>query len=142
MDKNDVRWTDRGKQPVVENMEDWTLDNENFRTTVWTGEGFQLTVQNILPGDDIGLEVHDESDQFLRLEQGTGVCKMGDAEDNLTFEEEIGPDDAILVPMGTWHDIINTGDEPMKLYTIYAKPDHVPGTIHETHEDAKNDPNE
>ncbi|AVM41739.1 cupin domain-containing protein [Fastidiosipila sanguinis] len=138
----DKRYTDRGKQGLVENMEAWTLDNDKYRVAVWTGKYFQMTVQAIQPGDDIDLEVHEESDQFLRIEQGTGVCRMGDAEDNLTFEEKIEPESAILVPAGTWHQVVNTGDEVMKLYTIYAKPDHVEGTVHDTHEDAKNDPNE
>ncbi len=136
------RYTDRGKEPVVENMEDWTLDNDNYRTTVWTGEHLQLTVMSIAVGDDIGLEVHEDSDQFLRIESGKGRCQMGDAEDNLTFDKEVGDDDAILVPAGKWHNITNIGDEPLRLYTLYAEPDHVAGTIHETHEDAENDPNE
>ena len=67
---------------------------------------------------------------------------MGDAEDNLTFEEKIEPESAILVPAGTWHQIVNTGDEVMKFYTIYAKPEHVERTVHKTHENANNDPNE
>lgn len=136
------RFTDRGKQPVVENIESWTLDNNNYRTTVWTGEHMQMTLMSVPAGDDIDLELHSESDQFLRFEAGKGLCKMGDSKDNLTFEREIAADDCIFVPAGKWHQIINTGDEPLKLYTIYAVPDHVPGTVHVTHEDAKNDPNE
>ena len=135
-------YTDRGKQPVVEDIEGMTLDNENFRTTIWTGDNLQVTVMTIQPGDDIGLEIHEGIDQFLRIEQGTGICKMGPKEDELTFEKEVKADYAIFVPRNTWHNVINTGKEPLKLYTIYAGPDHVPGTVHKTHEDAKNDPNE
>ena len=133
---------DRGKQPLVLDIEAETLNNENFRTTLWTGEKLQLTVMTIQPGDDIGLEVHHGIDQFLRIEQGTGVCKMGETEENLTFEEAVKADDAIFVPANTWHNVENTGDVPLKLYTIYAGPDHVPGTVHPTHDDARNDPNE
>ena len=133
---------DRGKQPVVENIEDWTKANENYRTTVWTGEKMQLTLMTIQPGDDIGLEVHPDVDQFLRIESGKGLCQMGPAEDNLNFEKEVEDDFAILVPANTWHNVINTGDKPLKLYTLYAGPDHLPGTVHPTHQDAIDDPNE
>ncbi|WP_018659618.1 cupin domain-containing protein [Allofustis seminis] len=135
-------YSDRGKQPVVEDIEGMTLDNTNFRTTIWTGEHLQMTLMEIAPNDDIGLEVHHDIDQFLRVEGGVGLCKMGPTEDNLTFEKEVRDGDGIFVPDGTWHNVENIGDEPLKIYTIYAKPDHVPGTIHVTHEDAENDPNE
>jgi mannose-6-phosphate isomerase-like protein (cupin superfamily) len=67
---------------------------------------------------------------------------MGPTEDNLNFEQKVKDNDAIFVPADMWHNIINTGDEPLRLYTIYAEPDHVAGTVHETHDDARNDPNE
>ncbi|NMB18971.1 MAG: cupin domain-containing protein [Erysipelothrix sp.] len=134
--------TDKGKKPYVVDIEDLTLQNENYRTTIWTGEKLQLTVMTIEPNDDIGLEVHHGIDQFLRIESGQGLCEMGDAEDNLYFKQKVKDDDAILVPADMWHNVTNTGDKPLKLYTIYAGPDHVPGTIHPTHQDAKNDPNE
>lgn len=135
-------FTDRGKQPVVENIEEWTLANENYRTTVWTGSKMQMTLMTIQPGDDIGLEVHEGIDQFLRIEAGQGLCKMGPTEDNLNFEQVVSDDDGIFVPADMWHNVINTGDQPLKLYTIYAGPDHLAGTVHPTHEDARNDPNE
>lgn len=135
-------YKDHGKEPYVVNIEEYTKDNENFRTTIWTGSKLQVTVMTIQPGDDIGLEIHHGIDQFLRIEEGKGLCQMGDSEDNLTFEQEVEDDFAIFVPADTWHNVTNTSDKPLKLYTIYAGPDHVPGTIHETHEDAENDPNE
>ena len=70
------------------------------------------------------------------------MCVMGDSEDDLYFKQNVSDDDAVFVPADKWHNITNTGDKPLKLYTIYAGPDHVPGTVHPTHEDAKNDPNE
>ena len=133
---------DYGKKPHVVDIEDLTEDNENYRTTIWTGEKLQLTVMSIEPGDDIGLEVHEGIDQFIRIEEGKGLCQMGPTEDNLDFEREVEDDDAVLVPANVWHNITNTGDEPLKLYTIYAGPDHVAGTVHPTHQDAKDDPNE
>lgn len=135
-------YSDRGKKSVVENIEGMTVENDNFRTTIWTGEKLQVTVMSIEPGDDIGLEVHEGIDQFLRIEEGTGLCQMGPTEDNLNFESEVKDDDAIFVPADIWHNVTNTGDVPLKLYTIYAGPDHLPGTVHKTHEDAENDPNE
>lgn len=133
---------DYGKNPHVVNIEDLTKDNDNYRTTIWTGEKLQVTVMSIEPDDDIGLEVHEGIDQFIRIEAGKGLCKMGPTEDNLNFEREVGDDDAVFVPANMWHNITNTGNKPLKLYTIYAGPDHVAGTVHPTHEDAKNDPNE
>ncbi len=135
-------YDDQGKKPWVIDMEKETLDNTNFRTTMWTGEHLQMTVMEIPVGGDVGLEVHDDVDQFLRIEQGTGKCEMGPAEDNLDFVEQVEDDSAIFVPAGVWHNVTNVGDEPLKLYTIYAGPDHVAGTVHETQEDAENDPNE
>lgn len=135
-------YKDHGKKPYVVNIDQYSVENDNFRATIWTGEKLQVTVMSIAPGGDIGLEVHKGIDQFLRLEAGKGLCQMGPAKDNLDFEVEVEADDAIFVPAGTWHNVTNTGDEPIKLYTIYAGPDHVPGTIHQTQADAKNDPNE
>lgn len=136
------QYDDQGKKPWIIDMEKETLDNDNFRTTLWTGEYLQLTVMSIPVGGDIGLEVHENHDQFLRIEQGTGTCYQGDAKDNLDFERPVGPDMAIFVPAGKWHNVVNTGTEPLKLYTLYALPDHVPGTVHPTQADAQADENE
>ena len=133
---------DYGKKPHVVNIEDLTTGNENYRTTIWTGQKLQVTVMSIQPNDDIGLEVHHGIEQFIRIEEGKGLCQMGTTEDNLDFEREVGDDDAVFVPADMWHNITNTGDKPLKLYTIYAGPDHVAGTVHPTHQDAKDDPNE
>lgn len=138
----EVDYKDHGKEPYVIDIEKATLENDNYRTTLWTGEQLQLTVMTIQPGDDIGLEVHEGIDQFLRIEEGTGLCQMGPTEDNLNVEVEVTDDSGIFVPADTWHNVTNTGEGPLRLYTIYAGPDHLPGTVHPTHEDAKNDPNE
>ena len=137
-----IDFKDHGKKPYVVNIEDATLQNENYRTTIWTGEKLQVTVMTIQPNDDIGLEVHHGIDQFIRIEEGHGLCVMGDSEDDLYFEQKVSDDDAVFEPADKWHNITNVGDKPLKLYTIYAGPDHLPGTVHPTHEDAKNDPNE
>lgn len=137
-----IDFKDHGQTPYVVNIEDATLQNENYRTTIWTGKKLQVTVMTIQPKDDIGLEVHHGIDQFIRIEKGQGLCQIGPAENDLNFEQAVSDDDAVFVPADMWHNITNTGDEPLKLYTIYAGPDHVPGTVHPTHDDARNDPNE
>ncbi len=130
---------DYGNAPFVFNIEDYTVQNETYRTALWTGEFMQLTVMNILPGEDIGLEIHDDHDQFIRIEAGEGVVRMGDAEDKLTFEEIVKDDYAIMIPAGKWHNVINTSDKPLKLYSIYAPAEHAKGTVHKTRKEALED---
>lgn len=129
--------TDQGPNPYVVNIEDLTKANENFRTTVWTGTYFQMTLMSIEVGGQVGLEVHPETDQFLRLEAGKAKVVMGPSEDNLDKEWEAEDDWAIFVPAGTWHNILNVGDEPLKMYSIYAPAHHPFGTVHKTYEDAQ-----
>lgn len=128
--------TDEGPNPFVIDIEKATLDNETFRTALWTGENLQLTVMHIDVGGDIGLEVHPDRDQFLRVESGRGRVQMGPAEDDLPFDREVSDDWVILVPAGTWHNVTNTGDRPLKVYAIYAPPEHPRGTVHQTREEA------
>lgn len=134
--------TDTGPAPYVVDIEKATLENENYRTTLWTGSNLQMTVMTIKPGDDIGLEVHEDHDQFLRVEQGTGRVQMGPAADDLTFDETVTDDWVILVPAGSWHNVTNVGADDLKVYSLYGPPDHVHGTVHATKADADADPNE
>ena len=128
---------DYGKEPIAFNMEEVTLQNENYRTTLWTGEHFQLTLMSIpAGGGDIGMEVHPHVDQFLRLEAGTGRVEMGPAEDQITFSQVVKADDAIIIPANTWHNVTNIGDEPMKLYSIYSPANHPFDTEEATKQDA------
>ena len=129
--------TDYGPKPHVVNIESLTTANTNFRTAQWTGQYLQLTTMSIEVGGEVGLEVHPDTDQFLRLEAGKAKVVMGPAEDNLDKEWEAEDDFAIFVPAGTWHNIINTGDEPLKMYSIYAPPHHAHSTIHQTFADAE-----
>ena len=123
---------DYGKQPYVVNIKDLTNGNDNFRTAVWTGQFMQMTLMSILPGDDIGAEVHGDHDQFLRIEQGEARVLMGDSQDDILFEASAGVGFAIFVPAGKWHNVINVGDNSLKLYSIYAPAEHPLGTIHQT----------
>ena len=133
---------DRGKEPCVVDIESKTLANDNFRTTLWTGAHLQLTLMSIPVGGDIGLEVHPKNDQFLRVEQGKGRVQMGPKKSDLNFERDVEDDWAILVPAGTWHNVTNIGDEPLKVYALYGPADPVPGTVHKTQADALSDPAE
>lgn len=123
---------DHGPKPFVVDINKATLCNDNYRTTIWTGNHLQLTVMSISVGDDIGLEVHPNVDQFLRIEDGNGIAQMGDSKDNLYFNQPVYNDSAIFVPAGTWHNVVNTGNKPLKLYSIYSPPNHPWGTIHAT----------
>lgn len=127
---------DKGREPWVVDIEDLTMKNDNFRSTEWTGSFFQMTVMSLLPGEEIGLEVHKDVDQFIRLEQGTVKVVMGYEKDNLDQEWEAEDDFAIFIPAGIWHNVINTGEDEVKIYSIYAEPEHPPGTIHKTKEEA------
>jgi len=128
--------SDHGPAPFVTNIEEATLGNDLYRQTLWTGRHLQLTVMAIEPGHDIGLEVHDDHDQFLRVEEGTARVQMGPAEDDLSFDETVGDDFAVFVPAGSWHNLTNVGDEPLRLYSIYAPAEHPHGTVHRTKAEA------
>ncbi|ESV54400.1 cupin [Streptococcus agalactiae LMG 14747] len=123
---------DHGNKPFVTNIEEETLANTNYRTGLWTGELLQATLMCIPVGGDIGAEVHDENDQFLRVEQGRGRVIMGESEDKIILDTEVGPEFAIFIPKDTYHNVINTGDEDLKLYSIYGPAHHAHGTVHET----------
>jgi mannose-6-phosphate isomerase-like protein (cupin superfamily) len=127
---------DYGPQPLVLNIEKAAVQNNTFRTALWTGTHLQVTLMSINPGEDIGVEMHPNVDQFLRVEQGRGLVKMGHSGDNLNLQASVYDDDAIIVPAGTWHNLINTGNTPLKLYSIYAPPQHPRGTVHNTRAEA------
>ncbi len=126
---------DEGPDPFVANIEAATLENQNYRTTVWTGKNLQVTVMAIQPGHDIGLEVHEDHDQFLRIEEGSAQVFMGPNEHELE-SWTANNDDAVIVPAGTWHNLVNAGDTPLKVYSIYGPPEHPHGTVHHTKEEA------
>ena len=125
---------DVGPEPVVINITRASLYNTNYRTALWTGEHMQLTVMSLPVEGEIGLEVHPDLDQFIRIESGFGEVMMGPEEDKLNYRTPVLSGYAIIIPAGTWHNLINTGNRPLKLYTIYAPPEHPHGTVHETKE--------
>jgi mannose-6-phosphate isomerase-like protein (cupin superfamily) len=131
--------TDNGPKPNAFDLETATVENTAYRTVAWTGKYLQVTLMSIPVGKSIGLEVHPGTDQFLRLDAGQGKCVMGPTEDDLNFEQDVSDGWSIQVPAGVWHDVINTGDEPMQLYVIYAPTHHAAGKVHETAADAGRD---
>lgn len=129
---NRPRSNDYGPDPFVTNIARATLQNPYFRSALWTGEHLQLTLMSIPVGGEIGLEVHPNTDQFLRLESGYGQVMMGPSPDRLNYQAAVTDDYAIFVPAGTYHNVINVGKIPMKLYSIYAPPQHPRGTVQAT----------
>lgn len=117
----------------ITNIEEAAESNDYFRKVLFTAEHSQLVVMSLKPGEDIGMEVHNSVDQFIRIEKGDGKAIMNGE------ESSIHEGSAIVIPAGTKHDIVNTGDSAMKLYTVYAPPNHRDGTVHYTKEDALKD---
>ena len=120
----------------VGDIEQATLDNDTFRTALFTGEHSQLTVMRLAPGEDIGWEAHHDRDQFLRVEQGQARVEFGRSEDSVDETHEVGGDWAIIVPAGIWHNAVNVGDEDVKLYSLYSPAEHPPETVHRTKAEA------
>jgi len=133
---NEYRLKDHGKKPFVVNINQAAKQNNTFRTALWTGKHLQVTLMCINPREDIGLEVHHDIDQFLRIEKGQGLVQMGKNKNNLNYKRQVYDDSAIMVPAGTWHNLTNTGNTPLKLYSIYAPPEHPFDTIHHTKAEA------
>ena len=130
---------DIGPRPQSFDLEQATRDNPNYRTVAWSGRYLQLTLMSIPVGGDIGLEVHPETDQFLRLDAGRGRVRMGPDRDRVTFEQDVADGWCVLVPAGMWHNITNTGDVPMQVYALYAPAHHKPGKVHATQAESEAD---
>lgn len=113
-----------------DNIEKLTQENDHFRRVLYTGHNLQLVVMTLGPNEDIGEEVHNDRDQFFRIEQGNGEVWI-DANCH-----KVSADDGIIVPQGAKHNVINTGTVPLKLYTIYGPPEHIDLTVHQTKADA------
>ncbi|MGN7787173.1 cupin domain-containing protein [Niabella sp. 22666] len=113
------------------NIEQLTLENENFRKVLYTSKHMQLVLMSLLPGEEIGEEIHDENDQFFRFEQGNGQCFIDDN------KYEVADGDIIIIPSGAKHNVINTGSDSLKMYTIYAPPHHKDGIVRATKKEAE-----
>jgi len=121
------------KKGFVTDIETDTKQNDNFRKVLYTGKNSQLVLMSLKPGEDIGEEVHKDTDQFFRVDAGSGKVVINGN------ESEIKNGSAIVIPQGAKHNVINTGKEDLKLYSIYSPPHHEDGTIHKTKEEAESD---
>ena len=128
---------DYGGEPLVFNIDHATKMNRNFRTALWTGDDLQLTLMSIPVGSDIGVEMHEDVDQFIRIEQGRAVVCMGRCQNGMNERYLVNSDYAIFIPAGTWHNVVNAGKTPLKLYSVYAPPKHPRGTVHITKQEAQ-----
>jgi mannose-6-phosphate isomerase-like protein (cupin superfamily) len=117
----------------VDNIEEATTSNEDFRRVLYTGKNLQLVLMTLQPGEEIGEEVHEDRDQFFRIEDGRGTVYI-DGKAN-----EVEDDFAVIVPAGARHNVVNSGDEPLKLYTLYGPPEHRDGVVHKDKEQAERD---
>lgn len=114
----------------VTNIEQDTLENEDYRRVLFTGPNTQLVLMTLMPGEEIGLETHEEHDQFIRIEAGTGVVRLNEE------EHELSDGVSVVIPAGTRHNVVNTSsDAALRLYTLYSPPEHPDGTVHRTKAD-------
>jgi mannose-6-phosphate isomerase-like protein (cupin superfamily) len=131
-----VRQQDYGPNPYVVDIEQAVEENPYFRRALWTGRHMQVVLMSLRPGEDIGLEMHPNVDQFIRIEDGDGLVQMGTSRDRLDIQRRVEDGYTVMIPAGTWHNLTNIGHKPLKLYTIYAPPEHPYGTVHRTKEEA------
>ena len=125
------------KDAWVGDIEAITNDNDTFRTVLWTGANLQLTVMRLATGQEVGMEMHDHLDQFIRVESGSARVTLGPSATEVEVAHDIADDWAIIIPGGTWHNVINTGMDELKFYSLYAPPEHPDGTVHVTRADAE-----
>ncbi len=128
--------TTAGMTGWVGDIERVTLENDTFRTVLFTTEHSQLTVMALPPGEEIGREAHPDLDQFIRIEEGQARVEFGRTEGQVDESHDVKDDWAVVIPAGIWHNVVNTGSGPLKLYSLYSPPEHPPDTVHQTKADA------
>jgi mannose-6-phosphate isomerase-like protein (cupin superfamily) len=124
------------KDAWVGDIEAITNDNATFRTVLWTGANLQLTVMCLATAEDVGLEMHEHLDQFIRVESGSARVTLGPSPDEIEVAHDIAADWAMIIPAGTWHNVMNNGIDELKLYSVYAPAEHPPDAVHKTKADA------
>ncbi len=133
---------DYGPEALIININKLAKENKNYRSTLWTGKHMQITLMSIPIGGDIGIEMHKNVDQFIRVEEGFALITLGKSKSNLNCTLKVNNNYAAIIPANTWHNIINTGSRPLKLYSIYAPPNHNFGTMHKTKKIAEEEESE
>lgn len=133
---NVYQW-EHGPGPFAVNVECAAKKNQNYRAAVWTGENLQMTVMSIPTQCETGVEVHPDTDQMLRVEDGQGLVRVGCSEDQLNCKQKLDIGDAVFIPAGVWYNFMNTGECNLKLSSVYAPPEHARGTVHRTKEEAE-----
>ena len=116
-----------------DDIERVTTGNEDFRRVLYTGKHLQLVLMTLRPGEEIGEEVHDDRDQFFRIEEGQGEVRIDGA------ANKVEDDFAVIVPAGARHNVVNTGDAPLRFYTLYGPPEHKDGVVHKDKAQAERD---
>ena len=122
---------DYGNTPIVTELNYFTLKNKNYRTALWTGTHLQVTVMSIKQNEDVGKEIHENLDQMLYVVSGRAAVFMGKSEDDLSVKAYADGGDAIFIPAGTYHNVINAGLFPLKMFSVYAPVQHPYGTVQE-----------
>lgn len=117
------------KEPYALDVKNAAIDNTNYRETVWTGDYLQMTFMHIPPRGDIGAEIHEDTDQMIRVEEGYGLAVFGNGPGQMRQRRYLSQGDVFYVPAGTWHNVINRGNIPLKLSSIYGPPHHPVGTV-------------
>lgn len=137
MQKEKIELKDYGASPFALDLKGAAEQNENYRTTLWTGDHLQVTLMAIPPrGGDIGMEIHHGNDQFIYLVDGVGRVQMGKEKDKLIVDRRIHSGEAVIIPDNTWHNVTNVGDTVMKCYSIYSPVKHDHGVTETTKQDA------
>ena len=127
---------DLGSMPTLINIHHEAVCNHNFRRVIWTGESLQVTVMSIPVGGEIGLEIHNDLEQVIRIESGCANVYMEDTKESVKLIGTFNANYAIVIPAGTWHNVVNACACPLKVYSVYAPPKHPFGTVHETKMDS------
>lgn len=120
----------------VGNIEEAASSSPFFRNVLFTAPHMQLVLMTLQPGEEIGLEIHHHVDQFILVESGHATLTMSRAVGEVSVTHDLGVGRAVLVPGGTWHNVVNSGDGQLRLLTVYAPPQHPDGTLHKTKADA------
>ena len=135
--RSSERITDYGDQPFIVNINHFAKMNNSFRTALWTGDWLQVTIMSIPVGEDIGIEMHSDTDQLIKIEDGCARIMTGKSKNALNYQKTVSAGYAIIIPAGTWHNVINTGKRPLKVSSVYAPPHHPFGTVQRTKCDAE-----